>query len=204
MGIKWNRQKAYYRRCRRASLMTPARAMAARQIPDPMDSIDKPEQRNAESAVPATFASDRGAILNDSEEQSSGRHGGIAGGYVKSYRKFVEHPIFTQCAPSVFKVAHYFLYRANFRPIQWYDGRQIVRIPAGAFITSYARTAEACNISVQQARDAFEHLFRTHFATNQRTRRWTLVIISNWTAYQAPPDGAEHTEERTVDHLRNT
>jgi hypothetical protein len=136
-------------------------------------------------------------IPDDSE-----RRYGIAGGWVKSYREFIDHPIFTQCVPSVFKVAHYFLYRANIRPVQWYDGHQIVQIPAGSFITSYAHVAERCCLSVQQVRDAFLHLSRTHFATYKRTHRWTLVTVTNWAAYQALPDGVEHTEEHTVDQGR--
>jgi hypothetical protein len=103
----------------------------------------------------------------------------------------------------VSKVAIYFLLRANFKSTQWYDGTQVVNIPAGSFITSYARVAAACNLSVQQVRDAFGHLFRTQFATYTRTERWTLVTILNWAAYQASTVGGEHSGEHAVEQPNN-
>lgn len=127
-----------------------------------------------------------------------------AGGYVRLFRKMLQNPIWTQLAPAVAKVAVYFLLRANYKPSQWYDGSKQVEIPAGSFITSYARTAEMCNLSVQQARDAFFHLGRTHFATYTRTQRWTLVSIVKWAAYQASDDEVEHAEEHATDRAKNT
>ena len=124
-------------------------------------------------------------------------------GYVRLYRKLLQNPIWVQLAPAVSKVAIYFLLRANFRSTQWYDGVRVVNIPAGSFITSYARTGAACNLSVQQIRDAFTHLFRTQFATYSRTERWTLVSVLNWGTYQASPDGEEHSEEHAVDQPEN-
>ncbi len=104
------------------------------------------------------------------------------------HRRLLENPIWTQLSPAVLKVSIYFLLRANYRPTQWYDGKQSVQIPAGAFITSYGRVAKDCKLSIQQVRDAFTHLFGTQFATYRRTHRWTLVIISNWTTYQSSTD----------------
>ena len=124
-------------------------------------------------------------------------------GYVRLYRKLLQNPIFRQLAPAVSKVAIFFLLRANYRASQWYDGSSAVDIPAGSFITSYSKTAEACNLSVQQVRDAFSHLSGTHFATYTRTKRWTLVTVLNWATHQASEDEAEHTEEHTVDRVRN-
>lgn len=120
-------------------------------------------------------------------------------GYIRLYRQLVKNPIWTQLAPAVLKVAIYFLLRANHKPSQWYDGKETVYIPAGGFITSYARTAEACNISIQQARDAFSHLSKTgtQFATYRRTGRWTLVTVLNWAAYQSKPNDG-NTPENTL------
>jgi hypothetical protein len=119
-----------------------------------------------------------------------------SGGYVRLYRKLLQNPVWTQLAPAVLKVAVYFLLRANYRPVQWYDGVGPVFIPAGSFITSYGKTAAACNLSIQQIRDAFAHLERTRFATYRRTRRWTLVTVLNYAIYQATAD-EENTAENT-------
>ena len=109
-------------------------------------------------------------------------------GYVRIYRKLTENPIWIQLAPSVLKVAIYFLLQANYKPSQWYDGRENVDIPAGSFVTSYASTAEACNLSVKQVRGAFTHLFRAQFAAYTRADRWTLVTVLNWASYQPSSD----------------
>jgi hypothetical protein len=124
-------------------------------------------------------------------------------GYVRIYRKLLQNPIWIQLAPAVAKVAIYFLLRANYKATQWYDGTGVVDVPAGSFITSYARTATACNLSVQQIRDAFDHLFGTQFATYRRTKRWTLVSVLNWASYQASTNDQEHTPEHTVEQVRN-
>jgi len=109
-------------------------------------------------------------------------------GYVRLFRRLLQNPIWTQLTPAVFKVAVYFLLRANYRPSQWYDGARSVDLPAGCFITSYASTAQACKLSIQQIRDAFAHLERTEFATYVRTHQWTLVTVLNWSVYQAACD----------------
>lgn len=124
-------------------------------------------------------------------------------GYVKLYRKLLENPMWKQLAPAVTKVAIYFLLRANYQPGSWYDGKEMIEVPAGSFVTSYGRIMDDCNLSMQQVRDAFTHLFRTHFSTYQRTPRWTMVSVVNWSAYQATDDVAEHTQEHTVDRARN-
>ncbi len=124
-------------------------------------------------------------------------------GYVRLYRKLLQSPIWIQLSPVVLKVAVYFLLRANFKQGQWYDGKRVVNIPAGSFITSYARTAAACGLSVQQIRDASAHLFRTQFATYTRTEWWTLVTVLNWSSYQASADDEEHSEEHAVDRPEN-
>jgi hypothetical protein len=106
-------------------------------------------------------------------------------GYIRLHRKLLQNPIWSQLGPAVLKVALYFLLRANYRPGQWYDGTRAVPIPAGSFVTSYGKTAAACNLSMQQIRDGFAHLERTGFATYRRTPRWTLVTVLNWDIYQA-------------------
>ena len=124
---------------------------------------------------------------------------GPRGGYVRVYRVLLQSPIWTQLAPAVLKVAMYFLLRANYKPIEWYDGVQMVAIPAGSFVTSYGTMVTECRLSMQQIRDAFAHLKRTHFATYRRTPRWTLVTVVNWTTYQAIAD-----EENTVENTNST
>lgn len=108
----------------------------------------------------------------------------------------MQKPIWTQLAPSVSKLAIYFILKANYKPDKWYDGTRLVTVPPGSFITSYASTAAACNLSAQQTRDAFGHLERTQFATYRRTHCWTMVTLVDYEVYQ-PTVGNENTQENT-------
>jgi hypothetical protein len=117
-------------------------------------------------------------------------------GWIRLHRALMDHPIWTQLNPAVLKVAIYFLLNAKYRRAEWYDRTRMVDISAGSFITSNARAAIACGLSVQQIRDAFEHLERTQFATYLRTKRWTLVTINNWATYQSVPED-ENTPENS-------
>jgi hypothetical protein len=128
---------------------------------------------------------------------------GWRGGYVRLYRKLLQNSIWTHLRPAVLKVAIYFLLRANYESDDWYDGLEMVKIPAGSFVTSYATVVADCGLSHQQVRDAFGHLERTHFATYRRTPRWTLVTVRNWDSYQADL-GDRNTAENTLETGQRT
>jgi hypothetical protein len=125
------------------------------------------------------------------------------GGYVRIYRKLLDQPIWTQLAPAVLKVAIFCILRANYRRFDWYDGVKTVEISAGSFVTSYAKAAAACGLSIQQIRDAFSHLERTHFATFVRTHRWTLVTVRNYETYQATLGEENTPKSKTTNTSEN-
>src|SRR5689334_11902414 len=98
----------------------------------------------------------------------------LAGGYVKIYRKLMDNPVWTQLSPAVLKVMIACLFRANWRAATWYDGREQVQIPRGAFVTSYRTMAEFCHLTMKQVRSAFDHLENLNFMACTRAQRWTL------------------------------
>jgi hypothetical protein len=105
-------------------------------------------------------------------------------GYVRLWRKITENPVWTTLEAPVLKVMLAFLLKANWKPGVWYDGRTQVDIPRGAFITSYKKMAEFCNLSVKQIRSAFRHLEKLGFAAYTRARKWTMVTVLNYEVYQ--------------------
>ncbi len=128
-------------------------------------------------------------------------------GWARLYRRLLSHPIWTQLQPAVGKVAVTFILLANYRASKWYDGNSEVELPPGSFVTSYDRIAERCNISRQQARDAFDHLEKLDFGTYRRTQRYTVVTLCNWETYQGS-ESDENTLETTLrtpkEHPENT
>jgi hypothetical protein len=108
----------------------------------------------------------------------------MTGGYIRLFRSITENPIWTVLEPSVLKVMLAFLIRANWRASTWYDGGSEIEIPRGSFITSYAKIAEFCQLSIKQTRSAFAHLRKLHFAAYQRAGRCTMVTVLNYSTYQ--------------------
>src|ERR1700722_13099695 len=109
----------------------------------------------------------------------------IDGGYIRLYRKLLDHPIWTRLTPPVLKVAIYFLIKANWRATDWYDGRKRVPIARGTFVTSYASAATECRLTLKQVRLAFGHLSKLGFASYARDGSWTMVVLPNYDEYES-------------------
>src|SRR5437899_12482644 len=84
------------------------------------------------------------------------------GGYIRLHRKLLQNPIFTRLAPADRNVAGYFILRGGDKPVEWDEGGQVLRVPAGSLVTSYRSKADAGEISTQQTRDAIPPLSRKH------------------------------------------
>jgi hypothetical protein len=116
------------------------------------------------------------------------------GGYVRLHRKLLNSTIWTRLSPAVLKVAIYFLLKANWKRTDWYNGRRQVLVPRGAFVTSYARVAGKCRLTLKHVRSAFKHLEQLKFASYGRDPFWTMVTVSNYNDYQAENDGLNPSE----------
>jgi hypothetical protein len=108
-----------------------------------------------------------------------------AAGYIRLHRALLEHPIFAQLTPTVLKVWIGCLLRANWRESRWYDGQNQVPIPAGAFAFSQDTLSKFCGVSRQELRTALNHLLNLRSITIRSTKRYSLLVIENWSTYQA-------------------
>jgi hypothetical protein len=90
---------------------------------------------------------------------------------------------------------------ANWKPTKWFDGRQQVDIPAGAFIFSQKTLAKRCRLSRQELRTALMHLEslqciavkkRAQKSTTVGAGQYSLLVIENWTTYQSDEIGTDH------------
>lgn len=67
----------------------------------------------------------------------------------------------------------------------WEDRRfQGHFVPRGSLITSYAKLAEECGLSVQNVRTALSHLESTKEITRKSTSKWQAITLTNWDKYQ--------------------
>lgn len=107
------------------------------------------------------------------------------GPWVKLYVSLFDEPFWTQLRPGVAKVAVYLLGKANYQNAQWYDGARMVPIPRGSFIASQDRIARENNLTRQQVREALKHLARLGFATTTATKKYTMITVCEYDAYQS-------------------
>src|SRR5258708_17722536 len=108
----------------------------------------------------------------------------VDAGYIRLWRKITLNPVWTTLEPSVLKVMLGFLLKANWKQKTWYDGRATIVIPRGSFVTSYAKMAEFCNLSIKQTRLAFAHLEKLDFAAYTRASNGTMARVLNYDTYQ--------------------
>src|SRR5512139_4016405 len=101
-------------------------------------------------------------------------------GYFKFHRAMLEHPVW-KLSPGQFKVWVACLALANFKPAEWWDGRERVTILPGSFLTSQPHLADAAGVSRKVARGAIQALIRLgSIRAKPRAKRWTLIEIVNW------------------------
>lgn len=87
---------------------------------------------------------------------------------------------------SQFKVAFALVGFANWQPEQWHDGTDPVPIPRGEFVTSQAKLAEACGVTVKVVRATLAKLERAKMIAivAGRASNYTRIRIVNYGGYQ--------------------
>ena len=99
-------------------------------------------------------------------------------GFIVIQRKIQKWEWFNDC--NTFCVFLHLLLLAN-----WEDRRfQGHFVPSGSLITSYAKLAEECGLSVQNVRTALAHLESTKEITRTSTSKWQAITLTNWEKYQ--------------------
>ena len=105
-------------------------------------------------------------------------------GWFRVHRAMWEHPVWS-LSPGQRCVWFTCLRLAAYKPGEWWDGRERVKIAPGTFITSQDHLAAEAGVTRQIVRDALRNLERIgSIRTKTRTKRWTLIEIVNWDTYQ--------------------
>lgn len=67
----------------------------------------------------------------------------------------------------------------------WEEGRFLGHVvPSGSLITSFAKLAEECGLSVRNVRTALKHLESTGEITRKVTNKWQAISLVKWAEYQ--------------------
>lgn len=102
----------------------------------------------------------------------------MSNGFVKVHRKMIHWEWYTDS-----KTLHLFLhllFKANYLPSKWRG----VSLSPGQIITGRRQLSLETGISVQSVRTSLKRLESTHEITIKTTRRFSIITIVNWVAYQ--------------------
>lgn len=114
-------------------------------------------------------------------------------GFIKLSRRLTDWEWYDD--PNVLTVWIHCLLSAN-----WKDNRYHGEvIPRGSFITSYARFAQECGLSVGTVRRCFEKLKSTGEINLQVTHRGTRVKVLNYAVFQDSAGTGWHADDIAVD-----
>lgn len=113
----------------------------------------------------------------------------MTGGYIKLHRKILQWEWFRE--PETLSVFIFLLANAN-----WLDGTwQGITIKRGQLVTSLAKIAAACGITVRQTRTALSRLKSTGEVTELATKRFRLITIEKYSLYQ----GEDTESDKEID-----
>ena len=105
-------------------------------------------------------------------------------GWIKLYRKLLEHPVFTSKDDKLFKTFIYCLLRANHKDTEVFFNRQLIPLKAGQFITGRKQAAKDLGYSSRTFDRKIQDLQKLEIMTRYMTHRFSIISIINWNTYQ--------------------
>lgn len=111
-------------------------------------------------------------------------------GWIKLHRSLLEWEWIDE--PNTLLVWLVILLSVNHEKKNWHG----IVVNPGEMVTSYAKLAEKCHMSVRSVRTAIKHLKVTHEVTCTATKHYTIISVVKWADYQYW-DGASDTQSDT-------
>ena len=141
-------------------------------------------------------------------------------GWIKLYRKLLNHEVFKSKDDKLFKTFIYCLLRANHKKNEILFNGQKVKLSPGQFITSRNNASRDLGFSpktfdrkiqilqkeeilTRKVRDENDPLNGTNM-TQTMTHRFSLISITNWETYQGRPDEDDPDHDPKHDPLNGT
>ncbi len=106
------------------------------------------------------------------------------GGWVKVYRKILDHPVFKSRDTKVFKTFMYCLLRATHKETKIFFNHQLFGLKPGEFITGHEQAARDLGFSPKTFDRKCHDLQIMQIMTRTMTRRFSIISITNWDTYQ--------------------
>ena len=131
-------------------------------------------------------------------------------GYIKSYRKIIDSPIFDK--PKLFKVFHWCLYKASFIERKVIIGLQEIALRPGQFIYGRKSAARGLKMPESTVRNSMDFLsgsrqysyrFQDRELDIKKMPIFSVVTIRNWNKYQGEGQVEGHQEGQQKDTNKN-
>ncbi len=108
-------------------------------------------------------------------------------GFIVLYRAMMESWLW-RLSPSDFKIAVACIFLANWEDRKWFDGKKLMTIPRGSFVSSTEKLAKKCGkgITRKMIRGALSRLEVAEFLIlgTRKGQAYTVVTIVNYEEYQ--------------------
>jgi hypothetical protein len=89
------------------------------------------------------------------------------------------------------------LLNVNWRDGVFFDGAHEVQVPAGSWVTSVEKITANTRANRAAIRCCLEFLQATNSITIRTTKRWTMITVTNWAAYQGVDEVEQPSEQPT-------
>ncbi len=103
-------------------------------------------------------------------------------GYIKDWRKSLDHPLFKK--PLVWHFWGYCLKKAAYKDTECFINGQVIKIPKGSFVFGRRVAAAETGLTERQIRTALKHLEKLQNLTIETTNRYSIISITKWDIYQ--------------------
>lgn len=114
-------------------------------------------------------------------------------GYIKLFRSIEKWEWYTDVNTKTLFI--HCLIKANHKDAKWRG----IFIPAGSFISSYAKLAKETGLSVRSVRTSLNKLKMTGELTHQTTSDYSMINLVNWAIYQSDDDNTDTVNDTLLD-----
>jgi hypothetical protein len=121
-------------------------------------------------------------------------------GYFLMYKKIIKSGVWSD--PLTLKIWIYCLARANFEDKKIIFGAKTHEIKRGQFITSTAKTAQDCNMSVKQVRSRWGALKSASKLAITGTNKYSVISVINYDKYQSRGQAEGQEDGKTKGNQR--
>jgi len=108
----------------------------------------------------------------------------VNGGWILLHRKIMDSEAWQICSCEQRSMMIICLLKANHKAATWWDGKEVVSIPRGSFVTGRKKFARETKSGEQRVRTFWKKMEKVGFLTTKSTNRHSMITVCNYDVYQ--------------------